>query len=411
MARLHLFCLFYLLTVGCTATSVTPETTTPLSAPITANVTITTPTNRPTPWLTPTPSPTPTPLSATNVWQTQTAFMPAPTSTPTPTPRPTFTPALGPVWRILFSGVPCPADFSRCDNDLYIGESSRWYLINSDGSGLIALKDTDTFLTDLWGYPRISPDGTHLAYLARSEVDNDLHIMLAEISEGTPIDLGVAPEVVREMSFLPEPGCLAVYTSPRVDESPEVETITITKVCVEQPEHQVLRVIEFPNLRPAFNNWYRLSPGQEMLLVYGASLNDTWDIYVWEFDTNITLPGLVVSQSKSNYRGSVRWHPDGQRIEFVTGGMQLDGTVLTSFYVADPNGENLMTRLDLTAEFAVPNGDWSPDGYEFAFSLVMPDLTPELSGIYVLDMESGVWQQILSEFYITLVHTWQLNFP
>src|SRR5690606_35849057 len=103
-------------------------------------------------------------------------------TTPTWTPSPTSTPLSGPIWRILFRAVPCPRSINECGIDLYMHDVSRWYLIDSDGSDLVVLEDTETFLTDMsiGAEPHLSPDGTHLAYLAKT--DDEVHLMLSEIA-------------------------------------------------------------------------------------------------------------------------------------------------------------------------------------------------------------------------------------
>ncbi|MBX3061173.1 MAG: hypothetical protein KF770_32340 [Anaerolineae bacterium] len=384
----------------------TPATVLPANTPLAAAVTATLLPNS-------TSAPIEAPmLPAAAVRQTQAALIAVYTSIPSKPPAPTPTSFTRTIWRILFNAVPCPADVIACDNALFMEESSRWYLINSDGSGLIALEDTGTFLSNMWGYPHPSPDGTYLAYLARSETNNELHIMLAEISSGNVSDLGIAPDVFQELKFLSESGCLAVYSSPRLNDAPAIEIVTVTKVCAGSDERQLLETIELPGLRPAMN-LYRLSPQGDAFLITTLNESSIPEAYVYEFGSQ-QPPRLLLSGEDATWfiGGPARWRPDGQEIEIFLQHLEPDNMMRILLYTSDRQGNNRRITLELKLPFSL-QGDWSPDGRELAFFPGMPEYTPETTGIYILDLETGTWRQILSGFYkdTPLIQSWQATLP
>ncbi|MBE2199253.1 MAG: hypothetical protein IAE79_11635 [Anaerolinea sp.] len=314
----------------------------------------------------------------------------------------------------MFQAVPCPEYLSICDNDLGMSYSSRWYVINSDGSDLIPLKETDTFLADMWGVPRLSPDGMRLAYLARSQADEKLHLMLAEISSGSVTDLGPSPEVARELGFSSEPDCLLVYTTPRPEEAQEIQALTVTKVCAGSSTWEVLATIEFPTL-PTMHTYLSdplLSPNGDAFLITSRNTDDIRELYIYELGSPEPPRLLFAAENESWRINLIYWQSDGQHIEFFLQRWEVDDTVTILHYVSERNGANMRADLELTLPFSI-NGDWSPDHREIAFFSGMTVYTPAATGIYILDLETGVWRQILSGFYNDTSHiqSWQVDIP
>ncbi len=428
MVLISLLFFSWLATTGCTPTSDTAVTIPPtrLVASSTPHSNIST--NVPSATTTPlaadiqatqiallaeaTPIPTMVTLSIEDILATQTAKPPLPTITPsaTPTLRPTLTPYPGLTWRILFQAVPCPNTNVSCNNDLFMSQRSQWYVVESDGSNLVALEDTGTFLADMWGYPYLSPDGTQLAYLVRSGVDTELHVTLAEVNNGNASDLGPLSGRFRDLRFLSETGCLAIYTSPGLDKMPTIETLTVTKLCTSAAP-QVLETIEFPDLRPALND-YHLSPEGDAILITTRSTSGVPEIYIYEFGSQ-QPPQLLFSAEDETWfiSGPIRWQPNGQKVEFFLQHGEPDGLIQILLYTIDRKGVRDDNSLELKLPFSI-NGDWSPDGREIAF-FGMTDYTPEASGIYILDLKTGEWRQILSEFYsdVPLIQNWQADVP
>jgi len=293
-------------------------------------------------------------------------------------------------------------------------EVSRWYIIESDGSDLVALEATETFLVDLWGSPHLSPDGTHLAYLVRSKTDDELHLMLSEISSGHTSDLGVVSQQLRELKFLPEPGCLALYTAPRWDERPAVETLTVTKRCAGSTEHQILETIEFPNIRPVFNRYY-LSPQGDALLIMTRNADNIPEVYIYEFGSQEPPRLVFTGTDEAGFPyGPARWLPDGQGVEFFAQLVEPDGSVKELLYASNRQATDIQVKLELNLPFSLEfGGDWSPDGRELAFFPALPKITPEVSGIYILDLETGEWWQIVSGLYSDTpgIQAWSAEIP
>lgn len=422
---ISLVCLGWLLTAGCTP-PVEPAPTVPATMPALSGTP--TPTTRPI--TTPTPVATPLPdtltptfepgaspvrptLSLPEVRASQTAlWADIYATTPTWTPSPTSTPISGPIWRILFRAVPCPRSINECGIDLYMHDVSRWYLIDSDGSDLVALEDTEPFLTDMYigAEPHLSPDGTHLAYLAKT--DDEVHLMLSEIASVQTSDLGVAPQEFRELRFLSEPGCLAVYSSPGWDDRPVIEMVTVTKLCAGSTERQILGIVEFPNIRP-FSR-YRLSPQGDALLIWTRNANSILELYIYEFGSQEPPRLLFAAEDNTWFLGAARWLPDGQSVEFIAQQSKPDGLRKVLVYASNRQPTDIQVKLELDLPFGLSGmGNWSPDGREVALFPGIPKNTPETSGVYILDLESGEWRQIISGFYDVepYVQAWQAEVP
>lgn len=327
----------------------------------------------------------------------------APTTQPTPTT---------PDWRILLHAIPCPSSLTNCGTDLYLNDLSRWHLVNSNGSGLLALEDTQTFLATMWGHPHLSPDGTHLAYLVRSQTDQQIHLMLSPINSGQTTDLGQAPQTFRTLKFLPEPGCLAVYSSPAQPEPGATETITVTKQCAGSTEHQPLETIQLPNIQPYSH--YHLSPQGDALLILTWNPQSIFELYIHEFGTQ-QPPRLLFTAEDATWSlwGPARWLPDGQSVEFFTQQIQPDGSARVLLYTTDRQATTTQLKLDLKLPFTLISGDWSPDGRELAFFPGLPNYTPQTSGIYILDLTNGQWRQIISGLYNDDpgIRTWHAAIP
>lgn len=358
--------------------------------------------------------------TATEAWQTRAAHLtslplpPSETPTVTDTPTPTFTPYPGPVWRILFLAVPCPEILSSCNNDLYMSYTSRWYLINSDGSDLTPLEDTGSFLADLWGFSRLSPDGKRLAYLMRSDEDQKLHLMLAEIHSGKIADLGLSPEVVVELGFSPEPECLMVYTTPRPEQVQEFQAITVIKICADSSDWEVLATVKFSTL-PASQTHLSsitLSPQGDALLIRSRNVNDISELYIYEFGNSEQPNLLFAAEDESWGIGLPSWQPNGQHIEFFLQRWETNNTVSVHHYMSVRDGTDAQIVAEMSLPFSL-DGAWSPDREEIAFFPGLDTYAPATSGLYILDLTTGKWRQIASNLYSDTphVHTWQVDLP
>jgi len=111
---------------------------------------------------------------------------------------------------------------------------------------------------------------------------------------------------------------------------------------------------------------------------------------------NLLLSSKAISRSPGFFY-PVCWSPEGTAIKFYVRfqeGQQRRDT----FYSIDRNGQNLKALFTLTdlmssqAEWAINAGTCSPDNRELAFSL------DQNGKLYILDLDSGQWRQILTDY-------------
>jgi hypothetical protein len=389
-----------LLIVGCT-----PTETVPLS--VTRPIAQTTVTDTPAPAIpTNTASPAATP-TVTTITLSPAATDPAmPTWTREPSPTPTVTatltatppPLSGPVWRIQFRGQPCPDEEGDCSRySSYLNHvPSEDYIINSDGSGFATLAEAGIFLENygrFYLFPNsFSPDGSYIAFATSN------CIYVSDPAGDNPICLAPDSPFPSGYRFLPDGSCLMTYF--RVLEIPFAQ-VRLEKNCIDQ-EPEIIGFFDFVDL-PDHPVVYELSPQGDVLLAHGRMADGELRLYVQEIDQP-TPPHLLFTYPNEDLSGhivAVRWLPDGSAIEFLLR-TQSDNT----FYRVSRDGGNITTGVSLPEQFQAELGDWSPDGQQFAFSHVEEDGTK--SGLYIIDVQTGEWQQILSDFHMssTRVRAW-----
>ncbi len=357
------------------------------------------------------PTHTPKPSATFMIRVTETAVatatftaVPQPTETKMPTSLPTFTPTPEPVWHIFFSGAPCAATIMICDSNLFMGTEGGDYTINSDGSGFMPVADLPTMPTTI-NFVQFSPDGTQMAYTQyQDETRENRVIRLLNLDGSSPIDLGIQPSDWADIQFLPEPDCLAIFRrAGREDPLPEAETLTIEKWCVNQPP-QLLEMVEFPELVPGWGyTWgdFKLSPDGNYL--YGYSQEHEGNMALYLHRMGETSPPTLLYQLPPKYKYSEpsRWWPDNQTIEFIA--IDYPETI---FYTTNRvNGETNI-RLTTTGSAISSPGEWSPGGGEFVFVYHGPNPEPAVSGLYIINLESGERRQLLDEFYSMAIRIW-----
>lgn len=323
-----------------------------------------------------------TAIYATEAAEAATHFAP----TPTFTPSPTFTPVPGPVWPIFFRAIPCQGR-STCDDSLGMDYSFASYVINSDGSQLTPT--TDLGFPDDFSHPVFSADGTRLAYRAKLEPEGLWHLFLANADGSEAVDLGAGDFF--DYQFIAEADCLigARFVSRAV----EGMNLAIEKRCIGQTQPQELEALTFPVFYEI-----HFSPQGDALLAYGEDSNHETQLLVYEIEGDTQL--IYSSGSgNENFTGAARWLPDGEKIEFITGLFVPDNPITTTFNLIEQDGTGLEVRLNVAADFAIAYGTWSPDGQEFAFSNWNFG-PPEESGLYIVDLSTGEWRQILSHFFL-----------
>ena len=397
--------------VSCTPTETAPLSATrpiALATPVLAGTRSPTPAGTPTATPTATATPFPTPLSATDVWQTMTAFVPPPVTPPpvTPTPQHILTPVSGPVWRIQFRGKVCPdihqdvGDCSKYSSDLDFIPSDD-YIINSDGSGLTTLANAGIFLANYSHFVlfpnSFSSDGLRIAFATSNctYVSDLTGNSVCLVPEGFPAGYG----------FVPDGSCLITYYRIPESESP-LARVRVQENCFDEEGTKIIGIFDFPAL-PARPVNYHLSPQVDALLADGRMPNEELRLYLQEIRTSLP-PLLLYTVPNEDLMAqfvAIRWLPDGSAIEFLLSSRP------NAFFRVSRDGRALTPGINLPEHFQAQLGDWSPDGREFAFSHVEEDRTR--SGLYIVNLQTGEWRQILSGFHIssTRVRTWLSDTP
>ncbi len=367
----------------------------------------------------PTPEPPRVTLSIEDMLATITAkppLTPEPIRRPTPTftPSPTFTQIPGPVWPILFAGGPCEAGYSICGDDAV--HEWGWYQIYSDGSGLRPVSQLNIHPEIQIQSIRFSPDGAKMAYWAWSE--QGYRLFLADLNNSNPLELVTTPfeqaDWMRGFDFMPGTDCLVIWWSD-IQRATEFETVSVEQVCPDQTESQVIGVFELPYR----SGYYLLSPQGDAFLALNRDRNHNWHIYLQELEA-VSPPLLLFTfEDELDNLAVWRWRPDGQSIEFIlnTYDALADGHYDTlpddqttfTHYAMSRDGQNVETSLILQdAPFGLCC-DWSPDGREIVFTL--GNRPPEVTGIYIFNLEDATWRQILQGFYDVRPPIWSPDLP
>ena len=280
------------------------------------------------------------------------------------------------------------------------------YLINSDGSELSSFGEAGLFLSNHRFFLRpdsFSPDGLRIAFLG-SEC-----IYVSALSGNNPNCFTPYNLRVSGYRFLPDSNCLLVaYYYIFDDIEPPFAQVRIEKNCIGNDTAEIIGIFDFVDLFGRLVR-YKLSPQGDAVLAYGQARDETLSLYVQEILS--PTPPLLLHAYPNPVRTSsiaaARWLPDGSGIEFLLSeGYQSQKT----FYRISRDGLSLTIGISLPEHFQVEMGDWSPDGHQFAFSHIEEDRTK--AGLYVVDLQTGEWRQILAGFHITgQINTWLADIP
>jgi len=330
-----------------------------------------------------------TPTVAPTTAPTTTEMVATATGMPSPVPateipvEPTATlPPTGP-WKIFFWGRPCVSG-GECDPDAPDDTSSQLYSLLSDGSELKSIGDR-------------------------------------------PLDDPILPRelvpLLQESPFDPlDDGCFAFY-----EEDSAGKQVKVRHYCARDAEAKDIATVEIPPTpdgQTDFFRFYRLSPRADKLLIHIKRLTGEQKFNIEVFVKNLKndeAPQMVfhsphracqrywiqnpVSKRKSDVH-KPRWRADGETIDLLWTSF-CDGQAENIFFQIDWRGQELKTRLSLSGtNFVIDYGDWSPDRRQFAFSYmpVVGDeyglLSETLSGVYLLDLETGQHHPLLTGFYV-----------
>jgi hypothetical protein len=408
------FC--WLLISGCAPAETIPANPTPEIAQITPTAVATSTKIMPA---------TPTPATMTAIEERL-----YPTTTPTPDPTlppwtrepsstptiwPTYTPIPGSVWPILFAGNPCTVkDDSTYCNELW-PESGQWYQINSDGSGLRRVPQLDNPEPEDYDgrniqVLRFSPDGEKIAYVAGN------HLFVSDLHNDKPLALVELPlnywAVLGGFDFVPGSDCLMIYW--RSDpQSQRFETLSLELVCPDPLNRQVLYTIELPDLNAGSASG-KLSPQGDAILISGQDDDGRNRLYICDISSNSNLRLLFAEPDTDEgmiFLGPFRWQLDGWYIEYIINNYQDQEHLIVTYNLVDRKGVPIETILTTSSNnlFLSHHHDWSPDGREVVFA--KQNDYPEMSGIYMSNLEAGTIRQVLSEFHISRGPLWSPEFP
>ena len=360
----------------------------------------------PVPTTTPYPT-TPTPDPALPPW--------TPEPSPTPTIQPTFTPIPGAVWPILFAGNPCPPREGSIYCQEQWPESDQWYQINSDGSGLRRISQLDNpEPEDYYGRNiqilHFSPDGERIAYVAGN------HLFVSDLYNDNPLALVELPlnywVILGGFDFVSGSDCLMIYwhSDPQ---SQRFETLSLELVCPDPLNRQLLRTIELPELKAGSASG-KLSPQGNAILISGQDNDGRNRLYIYDISENSNLRLLFAEPDPDDgmiLLGPFRWRFDGWYIEYIINNYQDQEHLIVSYNLIDREGVPIKTIMTTSSSnlFLSHHHDWSPDGREVV--LAKQNDYPEMSGIYISDLEAGTIRQVLPEFHISKGPFWSPKFP
>ena len=366
---------------------------------------------------------------------TETPTVPTSTLCPSPTPG-------GPVGQILFSAVSCAEAGGNCE--LTEISASRFYVINSDGTGLrqlmarggaglslspdgkriafmAALEDVEyspmrshlyvwtistgevhPLMADLPDEsspqpPRWFPDSSRLAYVS-SVVDDmgtmlwgsqtDLYIIRAD-GTGRAEVIGRPPNShIQSVAISPDGSQIAFVGLERGSGLLE----KVAAYCANADGSNLRELMVFPP--PAYFAELLWSPDGSKVFAFDPTVDSTV-LYAIQPDRApvkhtdlIQIPGYLIMW---------RWTSDSE-IEIAN----CERGVGTSIWTVNIADYSLRKRMSIPGDQCVGmrDGGWAPDGVHVAFYRNEPLESPEQYGLYVLDVNSGCERQILEEYYV-----------
>ncbi len=393
---------------GLTACDSRPATTSVLPTPVSI---IPTATSQPTPTWTPTAVPSPTPT------HTPTA---TPTRRPTTTPCPIPTPG-GLVRQIFFSAAECGV------GECYGGDSSVYY-IHSDGSGLQLVFQGQGSIHEL----ALSPDGTKLAF-TEGYGWGGYRVHILDLESGSTrslrTDLLLQTRMPRWVSndqllciagqgdfrniFLVDVNGrtwqqLTDYPPPNVGffdlaVSPDGAQFLFVKYDFDAVRSTVYRMnidgtglrelISFPGDRPVRVGW---SPSGNWIVIYPIPSHSTDPVPIYLADRAGVEKTAKIAQL-TGYPQLLAWMPDESEMIFFSCSPAAEtrfGNVVA--VRRDGHGTRTVSRAVVPEELCSFSLSLSPDKAQLAFPLYASGRR----GLYVMDMDTGCWRQLLSGYSV-----------
>lgn len=334
-----------------------------------------------------------------------------PSSTPFPTP-PTPTPR-SPKGQIVFGAYPCMPG-GDCSPYPGMEDDFSLYIINSDGTGMRPVTGEELlqrgllfrlpFVPDkmveraekagifrrhanaaaLFNSENIRwlPDGS--AWIERGE--DGLYVVRTDgtgstkVAEGEIYDFDLSPD-----------GRTIAYA----------EGTTIYSVEIDGSNRRELARIRARGVGDVY--W---SPEGDLILISTTrGPDDRWDdLYLVDFNTRQIQSLFHLANPAMSSLHNPQWSSDGRHVEFLLSGqIFLVGQKgpITLFSITG-NGDDLEKIVEIPYWGYIERTVWSPDRHHIAFA---PGFYPD-EGLYMLDLGSGYYWQILSGYVLSGPMLW-----
>jgi dipeptidyl aminopeptidase/acylaminoacyl peptidase len=264
------------------------------------------------------------------------------------------------------------------------------------------------------GGPRISPDGTRVAYtVTETDLEQDAYvtqIWLADIASGEVIQLTRGKKSSSDPTWSPDSRRIA-FTSSRIDDKSQIfairpdggEAVQLTKSETGvggfdwSPDG---RTIAFTAGDPVTDE---SKARKDFYGDYAVVRGEYTHTHLWTVDVAEALrapqPGKRRTGGKAYTVGGFEWSPDGKRIAFsATVDPDLINGGTSDIYVLDLAGDGVKKIVDQPGPDSSPL--WSPDGGSILFSSALgrPDYYARNSVLAVVAAAGGAAKPLTSAF-------------
>lgn len=245
-------------------------------------------------------------------------------------------------------------------------QTNQIYLMDSDGSNIQKLTDTDSNTRDLW--PVFSNDGTKIAFVREinngtNDFSRNLYIM--DVDGKNLHQVTSSGRVVLAPSWSPDDSTLAYSEHTSSDRISSVSPgLEIYKIKIDGSAKTQLTDNDVLDRSPSW------SPDGKKILYH--SLRDGGN------DLNLMNPDGSQKEKLTNtsltYVGA-RWSPNGDKIAFLGYGNDSESYIYT--IDADGNNQQMVSTGIEQESFFKSGPTWSPDGSELMYSSKGNENVPE----------------------------------